>query len=135
MIDYKRVDPPDCGCTDCGNGDSRPLNVHDDEMLHALLHGHVSDATGGGWPGDVPDWINHLGQAGFGDLLVEEWIAGRLISHPIHAGVVATWRTPTCEVFDERVDGLYYPLGSVDVARARSRMYWETYYGPLVEVA
>jgi len=42
----KRMDPPDCGCTDCITGYSKPLDFASDEELQLLKVGVIYNATG-----------------------------------------------------------------------------------------
>ncbi|MFJ4680570.1 hypothetical protein [Kitasatospora sp. NPDC088783] len=39
------IDPPECGCTDCGNGTSVPLNAATDAQVAQLLLGHLANNT------------------------------------------------------------------------------------------
>lgn len=43
----RRIDPPDCGCTDCQTGYSVPLDQASDGQRIAALCGFMADATGG----------------------------------------------------------------------------------------
>lgn len=44
--DVRRIDPPDCGCTDCMTGYSRPFNFASDDLLRMLARGQLRDASG-----------------------------------------------------------------------------------------
>jgi len=41
-----RIDPPNCGCTDCLTDRSVPLNVEDQHQLEMLYEGEYTNATG-----------------------------------------------------------------------------------------
>lgn len=41
----ERVDPPNCGCTDCLTGYSVPLNLATWQTIKAMINGDVQDAT------------------------------------------------------------------------------------------
>lgn len=45
--ELRRIDPPNCGCTDCLTGYSKPWNAASDDEQAAMLCGRLDDATSG----------------------------------------------------------------------------------------
>lgn len=87
-----RIDPLDCGCTNCITGSSQPFSRYGDtEQFRALLHGDVQDATG---DGDEYGWMEvaaeHCPQR-FAEWISAEFRAKRLLSrHVLQAKAAAT---------------------------------------------
>jgi len=46
MDTIKRVDPPNCGCTDCATGYSKPVNRCSEKELCSMIIGTINNATG-----------------------------------------------------------------------------------------
>ena len=46
MGKLNRIDPPDCGCTDCLTGYSEPANEVSQKELKKLFKGKLRNATG-----------------------------------------------------------------------------------------
>ena len=44
--ELKRIDPPNCGCTDCATGYSKPINICTEEELEQLHCGELRNAFG-----------------------------------------------------------------------------------------
>ena len=44
--ELKRIDPPNCGCTDCATGYSKPINICTEEELEQLRCGELRNASG-----------------------------------------------------------------------------------------
>ena len=42
----RRIDPENCGCTDCHIGYSRPVDAATGAELYAMLNGELVNATG-----------------------------------------------------------------------------------------
>jgi hypothetical protein len=51
-----RIDPIDCGCTDCMTGDSRPVNQCTDYHKMRCALGEIENASGGKFIICV-DWV------------------------------------------------------------------------------
>jgi hypothetical protein len=48
-IEFSRIDPRGCGCTDCLTGYSKPLDVAAERDIDRMLDGGLVDATGMDW--------------------------------------------------------------------------------------
>jgi len=46
MSELKRIDPKNCGCTDCITGYSKPVNFCTQEELVKFMMGEFHDASG-----------------------------------------------------------------------------------------
>lgn len=76
----KRIDPPDCGCTDCLTGYSAPLSSAED-VVFLLLSGRAGDATSGGFH----RWlVGQLGERG------ADWLHDEFVDNPLRK---YTWKT------------------------------------------
>lgn len=53
--ELKRIDPPNCGCTDCATGHSKPINICTEEELEQLRCGELRNASGMRVTGKISD--------------------------------------------------------------------------------